>query len=76
MGQRLGVLSYREVVKALAKVGFREILGRGKGSHVFIYRDSPPKGITVPREKEIKRGTLRSIIREADLTVDEFLALL
>jgi predicted RNA binding protein YcfA (HicA-like mRNA interferase family) len=76
MGQRLPVLSYHEVVKALAKVGFREIPGRGKGSHVFIYRDSPPKGITVPREKEIKRGTLRSIIREADFTVDEFLALL
>jgi predicted RNA binding protein YcfA (HicA-like mRNA interferase family) len=76
MGQRLPVLSYREIVDALAKVGFRELAGRGKGSHVFIYRDSPPKGITVPRQKEVKRGTLRSIIRQADLTVDEFLALL
>jgi predicted RNA binding protein YcfA (HicA-like mRNA interferase family) len=76
MSQRLPVLSCREVVKALAKVGFREIPGRGKGSHVFIYRDSPPIGITVPQEKEVKRGTLRSIIRQADLTVDEFLALL
>ncbi len=76
MGQRLPVLSYREIVDALAKVGFREIPGRGKGSHIFIYRDVPAKGITVPREKEVKRGTVRSIIRQADLTVDEFLALL
>lgn len=76
MSQRLPVLSCGDIVKALAKVGFREIPGRGKGSHVFVYRDSSPKGITIPREKEVKRGTLRSIIREADLTVDEFLALL
>ncbi|MCI0492862.1 MAG: type II toxin-antitoxin system HicA family toxin [Planctomycetes bacterium] len=52
-----------------------EIPGRGKGSHIFVYRQSPAKGITIPREKEVKRGTLRSIIREADLTVDEFLSL-
>jgi predicted RNA binding protein YcfA (HicA-like mRNA interferase family) len=76
MGQRLPVLSCREVVKALGKVGFREIAGRGKGSHVFVFRDDPPKGITIPSEKSIKRGTLRSIIRQADLTPDEFVALL
>jgi predicted RNA binding protein YcfA (HicA-like mRNA interferase family) len=76
MSKRLPVLSAVDIVKALAKVGFSEVAGRGKGSHVFVYRDTPAKGITVPREKEVKRGTLRSIIREADLTVDEFLALL
>jgi len=76
MGQRLPSHSYREIVKALAKVGFREIAGRGKGSHVFVYRDDPPRGITIPKERNVKRGTLRSIIRQADLTVDEFLALL
>lgn len=76
MGQRRPSLSCREVVKALAKVGFREIADRGKGSHVFVYRDDPPKGITIPKETNVKRGTPRSIIREADVTVDEFLALL
>jgi len=76
MGKRLPVLSAGDVVKALAKVGFVEIPGRGKGSHIFVFRQNPAKGITVPREKEVKRGTLRSIIREVDLTVDEFLLLL
>jgi predicted RNA binding protein YcfA (HicA-like mRNA interferase family) len=76
MSKHLPVLSAAEIVKALARVGFSEIPGRGKGSHVFVYRAEPAKGITVPREKEVKRGTLRSIIREAGLTVDEFLALL
>lgn len=76
MGKRLPVLSAAEVVKALAKAGFAEVPGRGKGSHIFVFRQNPAKGITVPRAKEVKRGTLRSIIREADLTVDEFLSLL
>jgi predicted RNA binding protein YcfA (HicA-like mRNA interferase family) len=76
MSQRLPVLSCREIVKALEKVGFLEIPRRGKGSHVFVYRSDPPKGITIPNEKNVKRGTLRSIIRQSDLTVDEFLSLL
>jgi predicted RNA binding protein YcfA (HicA-like mRNA interferase family) len=76
MSKRLPVLSYRDIVKALDKVGFQEIPARGKGSHVFVYRSAPPKGITIPNEKQVKRGTLRAIIRPADLTDDEFLALL
>jgi predicted RNA binding protein YcfA (HicA-like mRNA interferase family) len=76
MGKRLPSLSATDIVKALAKRGFREIPGRGKGSHIFVHRADPPKGITIPSEKEVKRGTLRAIIRQADLTVDDFLALL
>ncbi len=76
MSKRLPSVSYSEVVKALARVGFEEIAGRGKGSHVFIFRTNPAKGITIPREKEVKRGTLRAIIRQADLTVDQFVELL
>ena len=76
MSRQLPLLSCKELVAVLAKVGFREIRGRGKGSHVFVHRENPPKGITIPNQREIKRGTLRAIIRQADLTVDEFLELL
>ncbi|QDU54622.1 type II toxin-antitoxin system HicA family toxin [Aeoliella mucimassa] len=76
MSKQLPVLSSREVIKALEKSGFYTIPNRGKGSHVFLYRDDPPKGITIPNNRELKRGTLRAIIRQADLTVEEFLALL
>ena len=76
MSKSLPILGSREVIATLKKVSFNEIAGRGKGSHIFIYRADPPKGITVPNEKELKRGTLRAIIRQADLTVEEFLALL
>lgn len=76
MSKSLPALGSREVIAALKKVGFSETASRGKDSHVFMYRAEPPKGITVPRQKVIKRGTLRAIIRQADLTVEEFLALL
>jgi predicted RNA binding protein YcfA (HicA-like mRNA interferase family) len=70
MSAKLPVLSGREIVAALSKVGFREIAGRGKGSHLFVHREQPPKGITIPDHKEVGRGLLRSIIRQAELTVD------
>jgi predicted RNA binding protein YcfA (HicA-like mRNA interferase family) len=73
MSAKLPVLSGREIVAALSKVGFREIAGRGKGSHLFVHREQPPKGITIPDHKEVGRGLLRSIIRQAELSVDEFL---
>jgi len=76
MGAKLPLLSNREVCAALAKAGFQRVPGRGKGSHVFLFRADPPTGITVPNSNEVKRGTLRAIIRQAGLSVDEFLNLL
>jgi len=76
MTKRLPLVSAAEIVKALERAGFHEIPGRGKGSHIFVHRQDTPKGITIPREKEVKRGTLRAIIRQADLTVEQFIALL
>jgi predicted RNA binding protein YcfA (HicA-like mRNA interferase family) len=71
---RLPVISGRECVKALRKVGF--VLARQRGSHMVLYRDEPPAQVTVPDHRELDRGTLRSIIRQAGLTVEEFTALL
>ncbi|MGD9853664.1 MAG: type II toxin-antitoxin system HicA family toxin [Planctomycetaceae bacterium] len=76
MSAKLPLLSSREVCTALEKVGFQMVPGRGKGSHVFLHRADPPAGITVPQTNEVKRGTLRAVIRQAGLSVDEFLNLL
>jgi predicted RNA binding protein YcfA (HicA-like mRNA interferase family) len=66
--------SGREVVKALARIGYEQ--DRQRGSHIILRRNSyPHRRITVPDHKEIAKGTLRAIIREAGLTVDEFKAL-
>ncbi len=74
MGQ-LPVVSGRAVVKALAKVGYE--FDRQKGSHMILRQSKAPhRRAVVPDHKEVAKGTLRSIIREAGLTVDEFRALL
>ena len=72
----LPVLSVRKVCAALSKANFKKIPGRGKGSHIFVYRQDPPTGITIPDRRELKRGMLRAILRRAGLSVEEFLKLL
>jgi len=57
----------------LSKQGF-EVL-RQKGSHVFL-RHSNGKTTVIPNHKEIDKGTLLEIIRQAGLTRDEFLELI
>lgn len=66
-----------DCLKALQKAGF--YVSRQKGSHVQMRRDQPPPARTVPvpiSQKPLPRGTLRAIIRQAGLTVDEFVRLL
>ena len=71
---KLPVVSGAECVKALGKVGFE--VYRQRGSHIVLIRKSPPAQLTIPNHKELDRGTLRAIIRQARLTVEEFVALL
>jgi predicted RNA binding protein YcfA (HicA-like mRNA interferase family) len=49
---------------------------RKKGSHIILVRQVPKTRLSVPNHQELDRGTLRAIIRQAGLTVDEFIALL
>ena len=72
----LPVVSGRDVVKALSKAGFRPV--RQKGSHVMLEKRTSDVVVrlTVPLHKHLKKGTLRRIISDAELTVEEFNALL
>jgi predicted RNA binding protein YcfA (HicA-like mRNA interferase family) len=67
---RLPRLSGLEAVRALEKVGFH--VKRRHGSHIILRRDSPFAQAVVPDHKELDRGTLRAILRQTDLSVDEF----
>ena len=69
---KLPLLSWREVVKALEKAGFR--VARQKGSHLILVKSDCV--LPIPRHDEIKRGLLLAIIEEAGLTKAEFLDLL
>lgn len=70
------VVSGRDVIKALSKTGFRVI--RQRGSHVRLEKVEAGETIklTVPLHKTLKKGTLRRIISDAELTVEDFLNLL
>jgi len=71
---KLPVISGAACVRALEKAGFA--VYRQRGSHITLVRTEPRAQTTVPNHKELDRGTLRAIIRQAGMTVDEFVALL
>ncbi len=72
---RLPVLSGRELVRALEKAGFE--VDRQKGSHIVLRQVSAPhRRVTVPDHKEIAKGTLRAILRQAGLSHDSLDAVL
>lgn len=68
----LPVLSGREVVKAFQSFGWN--VSRQSGSHIIMTNRGETVTLSIPDHKEVARGTLRSLIRAANLTVDEFLA--
>jgi len=67
-------MSGREVVAALSRAGYH--LKRHHGSHMILRRDDPFSQLVVPDHKELDRGTLRAIIRQVNLSVDEFTKLM
>jgi predicted RNA binding protein YcfA (HicA-like mRNA interferase family) len=71
---KLPRISGQDCVKALKKIGFYQ--KRRESSHIILRRDEPFAQVVVPDHQELARGTLRSIIREAGLSVDEFIDLL
>jgi predicted RNA binding protein YcfA (HicA-like mRNA interferase family) len=71
---KLPRISGRECISALQKAGFH--IRRQRGSHVILRRDDPFSQLVVPDHRELDRGTLRAIIRQADLSIDEFVELL
>ncbi|RKZ40559.1 MAG: hypothetical protein DRQ49_08010 [Gammaproteobacteria bacterium] len=69
---KLPVISGKKCVQALSKIGF--VIKSQQGS--ILVRIEPKTRLSVPNHKELDKGTLRAIIRQAGLTVDEFINLL
>ena len=70
---RLPTLSGRAIVKALGKAGYSEV--RQRGSHVRLWA-AGKKSITVPDHKTIGRGLMTKILRDAELSPEEFIEFL
>ena len=62
-------ISGDKTIKAFIKLGFYQ--ARQKGTHVVMRKDN--KGCVIPRHKSLAVGTLRSALRQADITVEEFI---
>ncbi len=71
---KLPILSGQECIKALGKAGFYFL--RQRGSHIILRRDEPFAEVVVPNHQELDKGSLRAIIRQVGLSVDEFIGLL
>jgi predicted RNA binding protein YcfA (HicA-like mRNA interferase family) len=71
---KLPRITGRECVKVLEGGGF--YFKRQEGTHIILRRDNPFAQVVVPDHKELDRGTLRAIIRQAGLDVNDFLKLL
>ncbi len=67
---KLPSISGKECIKALEKFGF--FIKRQEGSHIVMRRNNPFGQLVVPNHKTLDRGTLRAIIRQAEITVKEF----
>ncbi len=68
---KLPALSGNHLCKILNKIGYER--DHQTGSHIILRNKKHPfRRLTVPNHKKIAKGTLRSIIRQAGLTKDEF----
>jgi predicted RNA binding protein YcfA (HicA-like mRNA interferase family) len=73
---KLPIISGRQAVKAFERIGYRTV--RQRGSHIRLRDDADPRHqpLTVPDHTVLKPGLLHQLLRDANLSVDEFIALL
>ena len=69
---KLPVLSGKTVIQTLGRLGF--VNARQRGSHVILRRGSV--GCVVPTHKTLKSGTLLGVLKQANVTLEEFLSVL
>ena len=67
-------VSGEEAIHALERLGF--VRARQRGSHVVLKRQNEERttGCVIPLHRELAEGTLRGILRQAQVTIEEFLA--
>ncbi|AKB24961.1 hypothetical protein MSMTP_1492 [Methanosarcina sp. MTP4] len=66
---KLPSLSGKKVIRALSRLGF--VVVRQRGSHVVLQRGADM--VTVPMHDPVKKSTLKSILKQADVTLEDFL---
>jgi predicted RNA binding protein YcfA (HicA-like mRNA interferase family) len=72
--QKIPLLRGREVVKVFVRLGWE--VARQRGSHIILVKEWHIATLSIPDHHEVARGTLRSLIARAGLTIEEFLNVL
>ncbi len=70
MPPQLPIINGREVVRVFTSLGWQVV--RQSGSHIIMTKEGEIATLSIPDHREIAKGTLRSLIRAAGLTVSEF----
>ncbi|MDQ7784681.1 MAG: type II toxin-antitoxin system HicA family toxin [Desulfomonilaceae bacterium] len=65
------ILSGKDVVRAFRSLGWS--VARQRGSHVIMVKEGEIATLSVPNHKELAPGTLRSLVRAANLTMEQFI---
>jgi predicted RNA binding protein YcfA (HicA-like mRNA interferase family) len=68
---KLPTLSGLDVSRILESFGWR--VARQKGSHIIMTKDGHIASLAIPNHKTVAKGTLRSLLRHADLTIEQFI---
>jgi predicted RNA binding protein YcfA (HicA-like mRNA interferase family) len=76
MSAKLPRIGGRVVIRAMQKIGYEQVRQRGSHIRLRCAESEGHKPITVPVHPIIKPGLLRSIIRDAGLSIEDFLKLL
>lgn len=72
---KLPAISGQKAVKVFIKIGYE--IDHQTGSHIILrHKEKPHRRLTIPNHKELAKGTLRAIMRQAGLTKDKFLELI
>jgi len=72
---KLPVISGETAVKCFEKLGY--VVARQKGSHIRMWHtDKSKKPLTIPNHKVLGKGLLRKLLRDAEISVEEFNELL
>lgn len=76
MSLKLPIISGRQAARAFERIGYRVV--RRRVSHIRLRDDQNPKHLplTIPDHRELKPGLLRQLLRDADVTIEQFLELL
>jgi predicted RNA binding protein YcfA (HicA-like mRNA interferase family) len=74
MAQKLPLISGKDAVKAFTRAGWH--LDRISGSHAILRKEGSDVTLSVPLHPELRKGLLRSLIKDAAIDLEEFLTYL